>query len=297
MNRRGLRWLVASGVAAMIGHGVVGLAQGAPGSVVFFSARSGNNEIYVVGPDGGDPLQITNNPASDTDPAISPDGRDIVFTSNRTGNNDIFIVGSAAGPEVNLTNNAANDGWARWSPDGQHIVFHSNRDGNFEIYMMDPDGSNVTRLTNYPGVDQYPDWSPDGQQIAFRRDTDIYVLDLATSETHRLTDALPLNQMPSWSPNGKQIAFMSNRDGYISVFVMNADGTGQQNLTPKNPGDLDSEWNSRAPCWSMNGRYIYFMSSRPSTGFDTEIFVMNSDGSSPIRLTYTIGVDGSPQTR
>ena len=118
---------------------------------------------------------------------------------------------------------------------------------------MNGDGSGQTRLTNYPGVDQFPDWSPNGQEIAFRRDTDIYVLELRSGETRRLTNAPPLNQMPAWSPNGKQLAFMSTRDGYPSVFVMNADGSGQRNLTPKNAGDRDADWISRAPSWSTTG--------------------------------------------
>ena len=140
---------------------------------------------------------------------------------------------------------------------------------------MNWDGDSPTRLTEHTGIDQFPDWSPDGRRIAFRRDTDIYVMDLASGETTRLTNAPPLNQMPAWSPNGQQLAFMSAREGYPSVFVMNADGSEQTNLTPKDPGDLASDWVSRAPAWSRNGRQIYFMSSRPSTGLDTELFVIN----------------------
>jgi Tol biopolymer transport system component len=272
-------------------------AQGVPGSLVFFSARTGNNEIYTADWDAGRPLRITNSLASDTDPDISPNGRDVIFTSSRSGNNDIYIVDSVGGAAVNLTNNPNNDGWARWAPDGWHIVFQSNRDGNFELYMMNADGGGVTRLTNYSGVDQFPDWSPDGQEIAFRRDVDIYVLNLRSGETRRLTNAPPLNQMPAWSPSGRQLAFMSTRFGYPSVFVMNADGSGQQNLTPKNPGDADADWISRAPSWSTSGQQIYFMSSRPSTGLDTEIFIMNADGTGTTRLTNSIGMDGSPRVR
>ena len=153
-------------------HHVSAQGRGVPGNVVFFSARDGNNEIYVMNWDGSRPFRVTDNPASDIDPALSPNGRDIVFTSDRTGNSDIYIVGSAGGAAVNLTNNPGNDGWARWSPDGRQIVFHGNRDGNFEIYAMNADGSSLTRLTNYPGVDQFPDWSPNGRSIVFRRDTD-----------------------------------------------------------------------------------------------------------------------------
>ena len=289
-------WVALVALTALAGlDRVAGQGRGVPGSVAFYSARDGNNEVYVMDWDGRRPLRITNDPASDVDPDLSPNGRNIVFTSNRTGNNDIYLVGSNGGPALNLTNSTANDGWARWSPDGRQIVFHSNRDGNFEIYTMDANGGSPTRVTNYSGIDQYPDWSPDGTAIAFRRDVDIYVL--ANGQARRLTEALPLNQMPVWAPNGKQLVFMSSRDGYPSVFLMNADGSGQRNLTPKTPGDLDADWISRAPSWSTTGRQIYFMSSRPSTGLDTEIFLMNADGTGLTRLTNSIGTDGSPSAR
>jgi Tol biopolymer transport system component len=271
--------------------------RGVPSSVAFFSARDGNNEIYVMDWDGQRPRRLTFDEASDIDPDISTNGRAIVFTSARTGNNDIHIIDSRGGIADNLTNNSANDGWARWSPNGRSLAFHSNRDGNFEIYVMNADGTGQTRLTNYPGVDQYPDWSPDGKQLAFRRDLDIYVLDLTDGQVRRLTNAPPLNQMPAWSPNGKHLVFMSSRPGYVSVFRMNADGSDQRNLTPKDPGDLDADWISRAPSWSTNGRQIYFMSSRPSTGLDTEVFIMNEDGDDVTRLTYSLGMDGSPRAR
>jgi Tol biopolymer transport system component len=286
-------------VALTSSEGLTAQGRGVPGGVAFNSARGGNNDIYVMNWDGSGIDRITDHPLSDTEPALSPNGRDIVFTSNRDGNNDIFIVDSTGRNPVNLTKHAANDGWPRWSPDGRQIVFHTNRDGgNFEIYVMNIDGSSPTRITDYPGIDQFPDWSPDGREIVFRRDVDIYVIDLSTGQTRRLTETAPLlNQMAAWSPNGKQLVFMSARDGYPSVFVMNADGSGQINLTPKDQGDLDSQWISRAPSWSTTGRQIYFMSSRPSTGLDTEIFIMASDGTGLAKITEVIGVDGNPRAR
>jgi hypothetical protein len=52
---------------------------------------------------GASPRRITDHAATDVDPAISPDERDIIFTSNRTGNNDIFLVDSRGGMPFNLT--------------------------------------------------------------------------------------------------------------------------------------------------------------------------------------------------
>jgi TolB protein len=288
---------VALAFAVVLSGGLKSQGPGAGDDIVFFSARSGNNEIYRMAWDRQNPLRVTEHPASDVDPALSPNGRDITFTSSRTGNNDIHVVGSAGGSAVNLTNHPANDGWPRWSPNGRHIIFHSNRDGNFEIYAMDWDGRSLTRLTDYPGIDQFPDWSPNGTEIVFRRDTDIYVMDLDSRETRRLTNAAPLNQMAAWSPNGQQLVFMSARDGYPSVFLMDSDGEAQTNLTPKDAGDADADWVSRAPSWSKNGRNIFFMSSRPSTGLDTELFMIDLDGSGLTRLTHSIGMDGSPRGR
>ena len=285
-------------VVVVVGlQNVTGQGRGIPGGVAFSSMRDGNAEIYVMDGDGGNQVRVTEHPATDVDPAISLNGRDIVFTSNRTGNNDIFITGGRGGAEANLTEHPANDGWARWSPNGRHIVFHSNRDGNFEIYVMDADGRSPTRLTGYAGIDQFPDWSPDGKEIVFRRDVDIYVLDLRTGETRRLTDAPPLNQMATWSPNGRELVFMSARDGYPSVFRMDASGGNQVNLTPKDPADSNSEWMSRAPSWSTNGRHIYVTTFRPSTGGDTEIVMINADGTGVQRLTFAIGVDASARAR
>ncbi len=277
-------------------------AGGPPSSVVFFSARDGvaNNQIYTMNPDGSNQVRVISDTASDVDPNMSPDGKQIVFTSNQTGNNDIFLQDDS-GAVVNLTNNPANDEWARWSPNGKQIVFDSNRNGGtFEIYLMNADGSGTpTELTSLPTLGRYPSWSPDGKQIALRRGIDIYTINSDGSGTPiQLTNEVSPSfaQMPVYSPDGRYIAFMSFREGYCSVFRMNADGTEQMNLTPKDPADASSSWCSRAPSWSADGQEIYFMSFRPSTGGKNQIFVMNMDGTNVRQLT-TDGTSGSPSAR
>jgi TolB protein len=270
--------------------------------VVFQSARDGhsNNQIYVMDLDGSNQVRITYDPASDVDPDVSPNGKRIVFTSNQTGNNDIFVL-DRSGEMRNMTNNPATDEWARFSPNGKRIVFGSNRDGGvFEIYVMNADGSGTARrLTDPPVLSRYASWSPDGEQIVFRRGIDIYKMDTdgdnapkaLTSET-----APSFAQMPVFSPDGRYIAFMSLREGYCSVFRMNADGSEQVNLTPKDPDVPSTSWCSRAPSWSADGDEIYFMSFRPSTNGTNQIFVMNMDGTNVRQLTNT-GVNGSPRAR
>jgi Tol biopolymer transport system component len=298
--------LILAGASAYAQYG-----GGAPQSIAFYSARDGhpNTQIYVMNPDGSCPTplipclptRITYDAGNDTWPDISPNGQQIIFTSDQTGNSEIFLR-DRSGSVQNLTDNPATDEWARWSPDGKQIVFDSNRDsGDWEIYVMNADGSNPTRLTNHVGVDRYPDWSPDGKQILFRRGIDIYTMNADGSGTPtQLTFEVPPSfaQMAVWSPDGRYIAFMSFREGYCSVFRMNADGSQQVNLTPKEPADLPGTWCSRAPSWSANGQEIYFMSFRPSTLGHTEIFVMNMDGTNVRQLTdNSFPNNGGPSAR
>jgi Tol biopolymer transport system component len=277
---------------------------GPPASAVFHSARDGNSEIYVMNADGSAQRRITDEAAEDIWPDLSPNGRYAAFASNRTGNREILMQNLVTGEVVNISQSSADDNWPRFSPNGRQIAFHSNRDGNYEIYVANVDGSGLRRVTNNALLDQWPDWSPDGKRVAFRRGLDIYVIDADGEEKNpqRLTN-LPatLDQMPVWSPNGNQIAFMSLREGYPSVFLMSAEGDTEEqpavNLTPKDPADPNSAWLSRAPAWSRNGQQIYFMSFRPSTSGDVEIFVMNADGTEQTRLTFEAGEDGGPQVR
>jgi TolB protein len=301
--RRVFSWLSISVLLALTGADADAQNPGGPPrSVVFFSARDGqpNNQIYVMNPDGSNQLRITYDTSTDVDPDISPDGKNFVFTSSQTGNNDIFVQ-DRSGAARNLTNNPANDEWARWSPDAKQIVFDSNRDaGVFEIYVMNADGSGTpTQLTYPPTLGRYPSWSPDGKQIVFRRGIDIFTINAdGTGSPVQLTSEIPPSfaQMPVWSPDGRYIAFMSLREGYCSVFRMTADGNEQTNLTPKNPVDASTSWCSRAPSWSANGQEIFFMSFRPSTGGQNEVFVMDINGTNVRQLTDT-GTSGSPRPR
>ena len=284
------------GVAFGVGqHG-----GGPPGSVVFYSRRGGTlAKIYTMNADGSDVTQITSGPGNDLWPDLSTNGRYVAFASNRSGNFEIYVLDLRDGTLTNVSNSTADDNWPRWSPNGREIAFHSNRAGNFDIYVVNADGSGLRAVTTDAALDQWPDWSPNGQRLAFRRGNDVYVADAGGEEQNvqRLT-FLPatIDQMPAWSPDGQRIAFMSLREGYCAVFLMNADGSNQTNLTPKEPNDPASSWCSRAPSWSRNGR-ILFMSFRPSTNGDVELFSMADDGTDLVRLTTSVGEDGGPRVR
>ncbi len=173
------------------------------------------------------------------------------------------------------------------------IAFMSTRsDHNGEIFLMNLDGKRVRRLTRHPEYDAVPAWSPDGQKIAFMsfRDEprDIYVMNPDGTNLINLTQSPERSDShPSWSPDGKQIVFSTG-----DIWVMDADGENQRNLTNHHAGDINPEW-------SPDGRQIAFSSNRDRAwefeGWDNrDVYVMNTDGTNPINLTNHPAEDGSP---
>ena len=93
------------------------------------------------------------------------------------------------------------------------------------------------------------------------------------------------------------IAFVSSRDGEYAIFMMSADGKGERRLTPRDEGEApqgESVFWQIDPAWSPDATKIAFASAR--TG-EAHVYVMNADGTHPVRLTNDPASDGRPAWR
>ncbi|MDP6455627.1 MAG: FG-GAP-like repeat-containing protein, partial [SAR202 cluster bacterium] len=261
--------------------------------IAFQSRWDGNDEIYLMAPDGSHKTRITQNTDDDREPAWSPDGSQIAFQSIRDGNWEIYVMNRDGSGPTNLTNHTGKDERPSWSPDGSQIVFFSNRDGNEEIYKMDADGGNQTNISNNSAHDEGPDWSPDGAKIAFRseRDGDHEIFTMSPSGDPSSVVQLTHNGVqdgpPTWSPDGRMISFDSPSNGNYDVYVMDASGGNLTRLTAETGQDV-------APDWSADGSKIIYSSQRQG---NWDVFSMNSDGTAKTRLTQDVDFDLYPHWR
>ena len=208
-------------------------------------------DIYRVGTDGSDLVQLTDVPGYDAEATIGPDGR-IVFTSVRDGDMEIYSMDGDGGDVRRLTDRQGPDGGPFFSADGSKIVFRGReipdgeeyddykrlldqglwRPTSLEIFVMDADGSNLTQVTDLGGASFGPFFHPDGDRIIFSsnwhnpegRNFDLFMVNIDGTGVERITFNETFDGFPMFSPDGSQLVFASNRDsaaeGDTNVFIV-----------------------------------------------------------------------------
>ncbi len=202
-------------------------------NLAFVSDRDGNYEIYVANIDGSGAMNITNNPASDTNPRWSPDGTKILFVSDRDGNSEIYVMNADGSGLKNLTNSPAHDVEPKWSPDGSRILFLSGTDPGRpyaidRIYAVNADGSGLVQLAELPEI-VVAKWSPDGAKVLFNTVSylnNLYVVN-ADGTSQRILWDNPGDGAddPQWSPDSTKILLSSDNYENYSIYTVQLDGT------------------------------------------------------------------------
>jgi Tol biopolymer transport system component len=204
----------------------------------------------------------------DTEPAWSPDGREIVWHrggwpyQGSADESEIWLMRADGSKQRHLADGSN----PTWSPDGREIAWNHTSAEHQEVWLMGADGSNQRHLAD--GLN--PVWSPDGTMLAVtRRDeavdkTYVWLVDADGSSLRRLAEGY-LGGAGAWSPDGTTLAVQWS--GGISLIDV-ASGSARP---------LISGMHSVAqPEWSPDGEWIAFAASpnesRPA------IYLVRPDG-------------------
>ena len=225
----------------------------------------------------------------------------IAFSAQASGAVHIFSIDAQGGSRLQLTTEGMTNEYPAWSPDGTAIVFSSNRTGTFELWTMRADGGAQTQdPTALPGGKFVPQLSPDGTTIVFAYidpaigHPEVWSISANGGDARKLTTTPKAATGPTWSllphfsPDGRRIVYASTKSGSSQIWIMNADGSGQTQIT----SGLGAEFpDANAPKWSPDGSKIAFWS-----GFETqygEIWTMRADGTDARQLTDQPGTISS----
>lgn len=204
---------------------------------------------------------------------------------------------------VNITDSPApvSESTVGWSPDGTEIIFARGCD-----YTAGGPGTGIWSMTALPGSTpmeiysvtarvnlNWPDWSPDGTKIFYVWDVvgggDIWLIDSdgIGPPTCIACESL-MEYQPDWSPTGDKIVYARGIYNYepVNIWVMDQDGSNKQQLTF---GLADT-----APEWSPDGTKIAFTRKLNRYEGYNQIYIMNSDGSNIVQLTFDDCHSGAP---
>ena len=189
------------------------------------------------------------------------------------------------------------------APYAWDLLYHRFLAGVHEIFTQTLGTSTTPVRINAGTVSRAPSASPDGLRIAFsvsmtelgtgNRVDDIFAVDRSGLNMKQLTTMAGYEDAPVWSPDGTRIAFVHwEQLGRADLWIMNADGTNQMNLT----GDTGGGVAPGSPAWSPDGsRSAYTQNTNDAQGTTAKIMTMRADGSDKREVTSSLtGFDSSP---
>ena len=249
-------------------------------------AISTNNEIYIVPVTGGAPKNISNNPANDSQPLYSPDGKYIAYRMMRRAGfeadrRELVLYERATGKLINLTESfdrSVND--VIWSPDSKSLFFNADDKGNVSIYMVTVNDKIVTTILE-KGYNTSMRLTPDGQTLVLTEETTRTPTELFTMErdgnglqqitfvNREKTSPLEMNSLENFWFDGAEGTrvqgfilkppFFSASKKYPLIFLVHGGPQGQWG------DDFHYRWN--AQMFASRGYVVAMINPRGSTGY------------------------------
>lgn len=167
-------------------------------------------------------------------------GDKIYFNSDRTGTLNLYVYDPVTKQTSPVTNYTEYD--VRWpeSGPGGKIIFEN---GGY-LHVLDVNTGQTRKVEVTLGDDRTwmrPEYvkvaesisdynlSPDGKRALFGARGEIFTVPAKHGNTRNLTNTAGVNEKYStWSPDGKWIAYMSDKTGEDELYIIPADGTGEE---------------------------------------------------------------------
>jgi Tol biopolymer transport system component len=223
-------------------EGGVGLTWTPDGRIVYTSIAGGNLDLWIMNGDGTNQKQLTSDPAFDTSPVVTPDGRYIFFNSMRGALPSVWRMDIDGNNLKQITDKE--DYLEDITPDGKSIIFTSWRTTKQSLWRVSIDGGEPVQISNL--FITSADVSPDGKSLVCKYKDEnpnlparLIVLPIEGGAPTKTFDLLPTtNGSPEWSADGKSVTIVDSRTGTPNLWSFPLDGSPMKQLTDFKPDGL-----------------------------------------------------------
>jgi dipeptidyl aminopeptidase/acylaminoacyl peptidase len=296
-----------------------------------FTIVAEHGQVTLRPADGGADKTLTDLTRPVSELALSPDNLHVAFVSDgqiwvvpTAGGDPIELTHDPAGPG---DPRGATDHHPQWNPNGKWILYDSGTKGFNELYVVSEDGKTRSLLAAteiYTGSDAIrtpvrdagdavssdrfdarPFWSPDGTRISYTERSreffsgklKILPFDQASGQPAgpALTIYTAANDpggawsinTAAWSPDSRTLAVVQQETHWDKIWQIPAAGGAPKELTFGTGEDEE-------PVYSPNGHWIVFESNRDLPE-ERHLWVVPADGGEPHRLTHLTGFESEPE--
>jgi tricorn protease len=192
-------------------------------------------DIWTISSAGGLARPLTQNPAKDSQPKFSPDGKEIAFISDRDGTPQVYLMPAAGGSPKQITFHTAGFTLHEWTPDGNHVLVSAMRDHAWS--RRQPERFYLVNVLERKGEQLlFNDYgssgtmSADGKKLLFTREgpewwrkgyvgsaaAQVWCYDLERKQFEPILMEPLDHRWPLWKPDGKGIYFCTNtKNGFV----------------------------------------------------------------------------------
>ena len=243
--------------------------------LLFDSDRSGNQDLYRMPMPAGEPERLTDSPADEFWPQLSPDGMEIAYHAFTGVRRHLFLMSSDGRDQRQITDGADDERTGMWSPDGRSLYFLHNFNG------ADPGVWGITRSADgawgpahplFSGPAYVPAASPDGRLVAFTSLGSVMVVGSAGDSVRALvprTDpAAPRAAYVGWSEDSRTVYYLAPEPGQATIWSVSLAGGTTRLLVRFD--DPTREWH-RYGFLVRGGRFYFTVGDRQSDVWAAEV--------------------------
>ncbi|MDX2065377.1 MAG: PDZ domain-containing protein [Fimbriimonadaceae bacterium] len=189
-------------------------------------------DLWSVPRAGGEAKRLTTDPAIESEPFFSPDGKMIAFSAQYDGNRDAYVMPAEGGEPKRLTYHPFPEVVLGWTPDNKNVIVSSRMLSNTflpQMFTVSVNGGVPKRLPFPSGT--MASMAPSGEKLAYvpnekwqdgwkryrgGQTYPIWIADLATSRVKEIPRDNTNDEQPVWV--GDKIYYLSDKRGPVGLF-------------------------------------------------------------------------------